>query len=139
MKVWQSLATLALDIDIFSRKSSPLSSITFLQRDRSLQSDKKNNNFILDWDASQSNKRASKILVFKQTLKIFRSNQPNSVQIVLQVFKIGITKCHLFMYSFNYSITFSVNLMSQSRGYFPKCSHHHGSVCPGNKYGTIVK
>lgn len=35
MKVWQSLATLVLDMEIFSRNSSPLSSITFLQRDRS--------------------------------------------------------------------------------------------------------
>lgn len=35
MKVWQSLATLFLDIEIFSRNSSPLSSITFLQRDKS--------------------------------------------------------------------------------------------------------
>lgn len=43
MKVWQSFATLALDIEIFSRKSSPLSSITFLQRDRSLQGQKKKN------------------------------------------------------------------------------------------------
>lgn len=32
---------MALDIEIFSRKSSPLSSITFLQRDRSLQGEKK--------------------------------------------------------------------------------------------------
>lgn len=38
MKVWQSFATLVLDIEIFSRKSSPLSSITFLQQDRSWQS-----------------------------------------------------------------------------------------------------
>lgn len=35
MNVWQSFATLFLDMEIFSRKSSPRSSITFLQRDRS--------------------------------------------------------------------------------------------------------
>uniref|UniRef100_A0A0E9XMW2 Uncharacterized protein n=1 Tax=Anguilla anguilla TaxID=7936 RepID=A0A0E9XMW2_ANGAN len=35
MKVWHSLATLFLEREIFFRKSSPLSTITFLHRDRS--------------------------------------------------------------------------------------------------------